>query len=384
MGALRVAPPPPPFAFRKVPSPADAREDFRRGSVAAGDVVVVRLFALLLGGVVAVDRFHHDTARFLAVAPGADAHPLLLLQVLIVGEEVFDLFEDDLRQIVLFPDVRIIGEARHQKLVESGFAGASLLEARIAGTAVIVDGDFAITRPALDQQLDRLLRGLCRDDRRLQHVAAIGGAVDCLNDGADVHARLERRAVPDHCGRLAVLGHRQTDRIGDVHAAAFLGVGEVFRRFGGVDELVAVHREAIDRRGLARLGQALGEEACPVIGDDGVQRVGDVVERVGDLTPVAVADAEEGLGEIVDRLGATRLLAEHRIDFHPDHQAFVVIVFAALPAGPALRAARRDDGIVGGIDQVAPLARRGKIIAAGDAGIGVQRVLLADEARARL
>jgi hypothetical protein len=39
---------------------------------------------------------------------------------------------------------------------------------------------------------------------------------------------------------------------------------------------------------------------APVVRLDLVQRRGDVVERVGDLAPVAIANAEEGLGEIID------------------------------------------------------------------------------------
>jgi len=59
-----------------------------------------------------------------------------------------------------------------------------------------------------------------------------------------------------------------------------------------VDQLVAVHREAVDRRGLAGLGQAGVEERRSVIGDDAVERLGHIGEGTGKLTVIAVTDTE--------------------------------------------------------------------------------------------
>src|SRR3954462_14112750 len=51
------------------------------------------------------DRFHDDAAGVLGVAPMADPHPFLLLEILIVGEEMLDLLEDDARQVAALADV---------------------------------------------------------------------------------------------------------------------------------------------------------------------------------------------------------------------------------------------------------------------------------------
>jgi hypothetical protein len=58
------------------------------------------------------NRFDRDLARFFCAAPGADAHPFLGFQILIVGEEMLDLLEHDVGQIRLFVHVAIIREGR--------------------------------------------------------------------------------------------------------------------------------------------------------------------------------------------------------------------------------------------------------------------------------
>src|SRR3546814_7526317 len=59
-------------------------------------------------------------------------------------------------------------------------------------------------------------------------------------------------------------------------------------------------------------------------------------------------------------------------------------LFRALIIGPALGPALRDDRIVGGIDQRAPLAARRVVVIRRDIGIGVERILLRHQPRARL
>ena len=49
----------------------------------------------------------------------ADADPLLRLQVLVVGEEVLDLLADDLRQVAVRLDLRIIGNTDSTGTVSS-------------------------------------------------------------------------------------------------------------------------------------------------------------------------------------------------------------------------------------------------------------------------
>src|SRR3546814_2728441 len=72
------------------------------------------------------------------------------------------------------------------------------------------------------------------------------------------------------------------------------------------------------------------------------------------------------------------------LDLHPHQQSLVVIVFGSLIIGPALGPALRDDRIVGGIDQRAPLAARSVVVIRRDTGIGVERILLRHQPRARL
>ena len=98
--------------------------------------------------------------------------------------------------------------------------------------------------------------------------------------------------------------------------------------------------------------------AAPVIGLHLVQRRDDVVERVGELAIIAVAHAEEGPGEIVDRPLAAGLLADDPVDVDPDQLALAVIILAALPAAPRLRRALGDDRIVGRVLERPPRAAR--------------------------
>ena len=131
-------------------------------------------------------------------------------------------------------------------------------------------------------------------------------------------------------------------------------------------------------------GQPLHQIGLPVPRLDRVQRLRDVVDRIGQLAPVAVAHPEERAGEIVDRLPPARFLAQQRIDVHPDEQSLVVIILAALPAQPALRLALGDHRIVGGVEKVAPVPRGLRIVIRHDRGILIERVLLGDQPRPRL
>ena len=124
--------------------------------------------------------------------------------------------------------------------------------------------------------------------------------------------------------------------------------------------------------------------ATPVVGLDAVERRDDVVERVGELAPVAVANAEEGPREIVDRALAAGLLANHAVDVEPDQLAFAVIILAALPAAPRLRRPPGDDRIVGGVDERTPAAAgRAGAVRGRRRGDRIERVLLREHPRAR-
>src|SRR5215213_399326 len=60
----------------------------------------------------ALDRLDQHAPGLLGIAPAADAHPFLRLEVLIMGEEMLDLLENDGRQVLPFPDIRIIRKGR--------------------------------------------------------------------------------------------------------------------------------------------------------------------------------------------------------------------------------------------------------------------------------
>ena len=53
-----------------------------------------------------------DSPRFGGIAPLADPDPLVGLEILVVGEEMLDLLEDDRRQVLPLADIRIIREGR--------------------------------------------------------------------------------------------------------------------------------------------------------------------------------------------------------------------------------------------------------------------------------
>src|SRR3954453_13811177 len=60
----------------------------------------------------AVDRLQQHALRLGGVAPASDPHPLVRLQVLVMGEEVLDLLPDYLGQVLGPADVRIIRKGR--------------------------------------------------------------------------------------------------------------------------------------------------------------------------------------------------------------------------------------------------------------------------------
>jgi hypothetical protein len=62
------------------------------------------------GRVVARDRLQDDLLRFLGAAPAVELHPLALLEILVVLEEVADALQPVLADLVDVGDVRVAGE----------------------------------------------------------------------------------------------------------------------------------------------------------------------------------------------------------------------------------------------------------------------------------
>ncbi len=256
---------------------------------------------------------------------------------------------------------------------------------RVAQAVVVVEADGLEDVAVLEDQLDRVGGALGGGDGLLERVGR-GGAT---GDGDDFPARgqalLEGRSAPDDRGDPVGLVHHEAERIGEVVAAQLLVEGvHVAGRLLLEDQAVAAALDAVERaaRGRADRVQALAQEGGPVASLHPVQGRGHGLEGVGGRVPVAVLGAEEGLGEVVQRLLAAGLLADQGVGVEPDQRALAVVVLAALVAAPGLRPALADDGVVGGVLHGAPLAAGDVLEAGGGHGQDVQRLLLAHQTRA--
>ena len=104
--------------------------------------------------------------------------------------------------------------------------------------------------------------------------------------------------------------------------------------------------------------EAISEKSGPVEFNDAVECVDDVGARVGVDRVAAIIHAEKGTREIVQRLAAASQLTNFRIGVEPQQQTFVVVVLASLPTGVRQRQSRRDDRLIGGVDQRTPYPPR--------------------------
>ncbi len=118
------------------------------------------------------------------------------------------------------------------------------------------------------------------------------------------------------------------------------------------------------------------------MGHDTVQRLDDVFESVGVLVERPVLDAEEGAGEVVQRLPAIGALADQGVGVEPDQLALDIVVLVALPGAPACGATLADDRVVDRVLHRAPFAADGVVIGRGVERQGVQRLLAAVQTRA--
>src|SRR4051812_26381292 len=73
------------------------------------------------------DRFEDNAARFRSISPLADPHPLVALEILIVGEEMLDLLEHDRGEVLPLADIRIIREGRIDRHADQFFIAAVLV-----------------------------------------------------------------------------------------------------------------------------------------------------------------------------------------------------------------------------------------------------------------
>src|SRR5436853_4397740 len=75
----------------------------------------------------AINGFDENPPGVGGIAPLADAHPLVDLQVLIVGEEVLDLLKDDRRQVLPLADIGVIWEGRVDRNTDQLLVAAMLV-----------------------------------------------------------------------------------------------------------------------------------------------------------------------------------------------------------------------------------------------------------------
>src|SRR4051812_43666002 len=138
-------------------------------------------------------------------------------------------------------------------------------------------------------------------DRLAEPVVRILPAVHSDYAGADRGAGLEHRPAPLDRGDPSALADRGTDRISEVEdLPVALARREIRGRRVAIDQPVASGLDPGEGRGTNML-DALAQISRPVERRDPVQRLHDIVERVGGDALVARIDPEEGAREIVDR-----------------------------------------------------------------------------------
>src|SRR5215467_6610799 len=109
------------------------------------------------------------------------------------------------------------------------------------------------------------------------------------------------------------------------------------------------------------VGEALGPEAAPVVGNGLIKCSDDVVKRVGLHGWASAWAAVEKVAEIVDRFLALALLTNNDIDPQPVERAFIVEIGTTAPRVPLLRREIKLGSGVGGVLQVAPGSARNAI-----------------------
>ena len=240
---------------------------------------------------------------------------------------------------------------------------------------MIIERDLAIAVAALDQQADRIAAGVGGGDGAAEQVVGILLAAHRDDRRPRGGADVEHRRIPGHSADPPALADHRSDAEGEIEdLAVLLARLEVSRRRVAIDQPVAAGGDPIERRMRADPVHALVEVGRPVEGRDCVEGRDDVVESVGGDALIARVHAEEGAGEIVHRAAAAAKLSKPGIHLEPDQHAFRIIILAAHPARPGLRAARLDDRVVGRVDQRAPGAAGKGVVEGGGARELVEHV----------
>jgi len=173
-----------------------------------------------------------------------------------------------------------------------------------AGSAIHrgVESEDSIAVAGLDDQLDRELRRLRRSDRVLEYIDLVGGAVDRQDDAVFRDLRLEGSAViaPRErcrpCRRVRLRWRTASSRAcSDRHAPSDI------RSSVRIDELVTAAPQSIEGRRLADRIEPRAQKCRPVVGFHGVQCLTTSSKVYVTVVKLAVADAEEGPREVVQR-----------------------------------------------------------------------------------
>src|SRR6185503_788464 len=147
----------------------------------------------------------------------------------------------------------------------------------------------------------------------------------------------DRHAL-DSVDNLAVFFDEQPDRIRGVNLAVVL--------FAGADHLaptLVVHHfpsAAFDATKWSMRvvsGEALRPETTPIIGDNLVKGIHDVIEGIGLHHGRGTGSAVEEVAEIVDRLLALGLLANDGVGPQPVEFTFLIEIRASAPRLPLMR-----------------------------------------------
>ncbi len=227
----------------------------------------------------------------------------------------------------------------------------------ISEPAVPIDGNFTNPVATADNEPDWLKASFGGSNCLKHHQFRIDAPIDGKNFGRRRQPCGESRSIPDNRIDLSTLPDRQANRKAEVHFAGtpFL-VSKERSWFLCINESIATLFNPLKRGACGPLGRPAREQASPVERSQSVQRLGDVVHRETSGPDIPISATEEGTGKIVHALCTASLRAKERIDFEPDEQAVIVIVFATLVADPSLGPSGRNNGILCRICEIAPNA----------------------------
>src|SRR5579864_3475655 len=249
---------------------------------------------------------------------------------------------------------------------------------RIHFAAVVVELVRFEVVAVLNQQLNRHTAVLCPLDSVTQNLGGEATAVDRQQLHAGTDAGLGRNLTLNGIDDASVIVQVEADgegRRNEVISACRTG-NHLGRRVV-VHEFPSAAFDAAQRCTWTVVRQAVGPKATPVVRHDLIQRVDDIVERVGLKFRASAGRSVEEMAEIIDRFLAFALLANDDVDPKPVQRIFIVEViireqskgkksiddfchlFHGAPStGPELKTYTFED-VVNALNQIVPYDWRG-------------------------